>query len=165
MCCAFDDQSLLETHDSVASQTCETPPSSPCAFMEPPINSVPVPADAIRMVGIRKVAGEHLVRLHSLCFCVQIRLWTLLISHIQDLSYLILDIGSHSNKTCIFFHTWKSHRNGKKGEKKSVTLYFFMCPCYTLHVLNIIITIHYAWLHRSNPKPNPNPNHIVSTCS
>ncbi|XP_050957021.1 MAGUK p55 subfamily member 2a isoform X2 [Labeo rohita] len=53
-------QSLLETHDSVASQTCETPPSSPCAFMEPPINSVPVPADAIRMVGIRKVAGEHL---------------------------------------------------------------------------------------------------------
>uniref|UniRef100_A0A672T954 MAGUK p55 subfamily member 2-like n=1 Tax=Sinocyclocheilus grahami TaxID=75366 RepID=A0A672T954_SINGR len=53
-------QSLLETHDSVASQTCETPPSSPCAFMEPPINSVPVPADAVRMVGIRKVAGEHL---------------------------------------------------------------------------------------------------------
>uniref|UniRef100_A0A673MHZ6 Membrane protein, palmitoylated 2a (MAGUK p55 subfamily member 2) n=1 Tax=Sinocyclocheilus rhinocerous TaxID=307959 RepID=A0A673MHZ6_9TELE len=67
-------QSLLETHDSVATQTCETPPSSPCAFMEPPINSVPVPADAIRMVGIRKVAGEHLVRLHSQCFCVQIRL-------------------------------------------------------------------------------------------
>ncbi|XP_055049749.1 MAGUK p55 subfamily member 2a [Misgurnus anguillicaudatus] len=53
-------QSLLETHDSVAAQTCETPPSSPCAFMEPPINSIPVPADAIRMVGIRKVAGEHL---------------------------------------------------------------------------------------------------------
>uniref|UniRef100_A0A671P7T2 Membrane protein, palmitoylated 2a (MAGUK p55 subfamily member 2) n=1 Tax=Sinocyclocheilus anshuiensis TaxID=1608454 RepID=A0A671P7T2_9TELE len=53
-------QSLLETHDSVATQTCETPPSNPCAFMEPPINSVPVPADAIRMVGIRKVAGEHL---------------------------------------------------------------------------------------------------------
>uniref|UniRef100_A0A672R2H2 MAGUK p55 subfamily member 2-like n=1 Tax=Sinocyclocheilus grahami TaxID=75366 RepID=A0A672R2H2_SINGR len=53
-------QSLLETHDSVATQTCETPPSSPCAFMEPPVNSVPVPADAIRMVGIRKVAGEHL---------------------------------------------------------------------------------------------------------
>ncbi|XP_026061421.1 MAGUK p55 subfamily member 2-like isoform X1 [Carassius auratus] len=52
-------QSLLETHDSVATQTCETPPSSPCAFMEPPI-SVRVPADAIRMVGIRKVAGEHL---------------------------------------------------------------------------------------------------------
>lgn len=62
---ACDDQSLLETHDSVASQTCETPPPSPCAFMEPPINSVPVPADAIRMVGIRKVAGEHLVRPHS----------------------------------------------------------------------------------------------------
>lgn len=62
---ACDDQSLLETHDSVASQTCETPPPSPCAFMEPPINSVPVPADAIRMVGIRKVAGEHLVRLIS----------------------------------------------------------------------------------------------------
>ncbi|TRY65380.1 hypothetical protein DNTS_013781 [Danionella cerebrum] len=53
-------QSLLETHDSVASQTCESPPSSPCTYMEPPINSATVPADAIRMVGIRKVPGEHL---------------------------------------------------------------------------------------------------------
>ncbi|XP_029998150.1 MAGUK p55 subfamily member 2-like [Sphaeramia orbicularis] len=43
-------QSLLETHDSVASQACErrTPKQSP------------PPPDAIRMVGIRKVAGEHL---------------------------------------------------------------------------------------------------------
>ncbi|XP_062387151.1 MAGUK p55 subfamily member 2a [Sardina pilchardus] len=54
-------QSLLETHDSVAAQTCETPPSSPCAFIEAPVPTLPpVPADAIRMVGIRKVAGEHL---------------------------------------------------------------------------------------------------------
>ncbi|XP_031420928.1 MAGUK p55 subfamily member 2a isoform X3 [Clupea harengus] len=54
-------QSLLETHDSVASQTCETPPPSPCAFIEAPVTTAPpVPADSIRMVGIRKVAGEHL---------------------------------------------------------------------------------------------------------
>uniref|UniRef100_A0AAY4C296 MAGUK p55 subfamily member 2-like n=1 Tax=Denticeps clupeoides TaxID=299321 RepID=A0AAY4C296_9TELE len=51
-------QSLLETHDSVASQTCETPPPSPCAFVDG--SSQPVPPDAVRMVGIRKVAGEHL---------------------------------------------------------------------------------------------------------
>ncbi|KAF4093170.1 hypothetical protein AMELA_G00029060 [Ameiurus melas] len=51
-------QSLLETHDSVASKTCETPPPSPQASAEP--NLPPVPADAVRMVGIRKVAGEHL---------------------------------------------------------------------------------------------------------
>ncbi|XP_017342935.1 MAGUK p55 subfamily member 2a [Ictalurus punctatus] len=51
-------QSLLETHDSVASKTCETPPPSPQASVEP--NLPPVPADAVRMVGIRKVSGEHL---------------------------------------------------------------------------------------------------------
>uniref|UniRef100_A0A8C2ZU18 MAGUK p55 scaffold protein 2 n=1 Tax=Cyclopterus lumpus TaxID=8103 RepID=A0A8C2ZU18_CYCLU len=45
-------QSLLETHDSVASQACDTgrwPHTQPAP-----------PPDAIRMVGIRKVAGEHL---------------------------------------------------------------------------------------------------------
>ncbi|XP_067089023.1 MAGUK p55 subfamily member 2a isoform X2 [Osmerus mordax] len=52
--------SLLETHDSVASQTCESPPPSPCAYMDPPTATQPVPPDAVRMVGIRKVAGEHL---------------------------------------------------------------------------------------------------------
>ncbi|MCI4384783.1 hypothetical protein PGIGA_G00042720 [Pangasianodon gigas] len=51
-------QSLLETHDSVACKTRETPPPSPQASVEP--NLPPVPADAVRMVGIRKVAGEHL---------------------------------------------------------------------------------------------------------
>ncbi|XP_046894623.1 MAGUK p55 subfamily member 2a [Hypomesus transpacificus] len=50
--------SLLETHDSVASQTCESPPPSPCAYMDPP--TATQPPDAVRMVGIRKVAGEHL---------------------------------------------------------------------------------------------------------
>lgn len=54
-------QSLLETHDSVASQVCDTPPPSPCAYMELPVSNQPVPPDAVRMVGIRKVAGEHLV--------------------------------------------------------------------------------------------------------
>uniref|UniRef100_A0A4W4EKA6 Membrane protein, palmitoylated 2a (MAGUK p55 subfamily member 2) n=1 Tax=Electrophorus electricus TaxID=8005 RepID=A0A4W4EKA6_ELEEL len=53
-------QSLLKTHDSVASRTCETPPPSPGAFREATVALPPVPADAVRMVGIRKVAGEHL---------------------------------------------------------------------------------------------------------
>ncbi|XP_016349144.1 MAGUK p55 subfamily member 2-like isoform X1 [Sinocyclocheilus anshuiensis] len=53
-------QSLLETHDSVASKSYETPPPSPCAFMDPSLNNQPVPPDAVRMVGIRKVSGEHL---------------------------------------------------------------------------------------------------------
>ena len=65
----FSLQSLLETHDSVASQECETPPPSPCDYVDhadPPgeshTHSLPHPPEAIRMVGIRKVAGEHLVR-------------------------------------------------------------------------------------------------------
>ncbi|KAJ8404399.1 hypothetical protein AAFF_G00341720 [Aldrovandia affinis] len=53
-------QSLLETHDSVASKTFETPPPSPCAFMDAALSSQAVPPDAVRMVGIRKVSGEHL---------------------------------------------------------------------------------------------------------
>ncbi|KAM9462230.1 MAGUK p55 subfamily member 2b isoform 2-T2 [Clarias gariepinus] len=53
-------QSLLETHDSVASKSYETPPPSPCVFMDPTFNNQPVPPDAVRMVGIRKVSGEHL---------------------------------------------------------------------------------------------------------
>lgn len=58
-------QSLLETHDSVASQACESPPPSPCDFVDhEPEDShkhnLHPPPDAIRMVGIRKVAGEHL---------------------------------------------------------------------------------------------------------
>uniref|UniRef100_A0A7N6C1T6 Membrane protein, palmitoylated 2a (MAGUK p55 subfamily member 2) n=1 Tax=Anabas testudineus TaxID=64144 RepID=A0A7N6C1T6_ANATE len=58
-------QSLLETHDSVASQTCDSPPPSPCDYVDHELeggytpNPVP-PPDAIRMVGIRKVAGEPL---------------------------------------------------------------------------------------------------------
>ncbi|XP_040845176.1 MAGUK p55 subfamily member 2 isoform X1 [Ochotona curzoniae] len=51
-------QSLLETHDSVASKTYETPPPSP--GLDPTFSSQPVPPDAVRMVGIRKTAGEHL---------------------------------------------------------------------------------------------------------
>lgn len=52
-------QSLLETHDSVASKSYETPPPSP--VLDPMFNNQPVPPDAVRMVGIRKTAGEHLV--------------------------------------------------------------------------------------------------------
>lgn len=58
-------QSLLETHDSVAAQACESPPPSPCEFVhhEPEESQAHshLPPDAIRMVGIRKIAGEHLV--------------------------------------------------------------------------------------------------------
>lgn len=59
-------QSLLETHDSVASQACDSPPPSPCDFVDhgPEEDKEPTPyppPDAIRMVGIRKVEGEHLV--------------------------------------------------------------------------------------------------------
>uniref|UniRef100_A0A1A8KAD0 Membrane protein, palmitoylated 2a (MAGUK p55 subfamily member 2a) n=1 Tax=Nothobranchius kuhntae TaxID=321403 RepID=A0A1A8KAD0_NOTKU len=58
-------QSLLETHDSVASQVCDSPPLSPCDFNDEEaedsqMNSLHPPPDAIRMVGIRIVAGEHL---------------------------------------------------------------------------------------------------------
>ncbi|CAL8271433.1 unnamed protein product [Lota lota] len=59
-------QSLLETHDSVASQECDTPPTSPCDYVdhnphgEGHTHSLPHPPEAIRMVGLRKVAGEHL---------------------------------------------------------------------------------------------------------
>ncbi|XP_017287699.1 MAGUK p55 subfamily member 2 isoform X2 [Kryptolebias marmoratus] len=59
-------QSLLETHDSVASQACDSPPSSPCDYNDHDLedsqtNNLHLPSDAVRMVGIRKVAGEHLV--------------------------------------------------------------------------------------------------------
>lgn len=80
LCCP---QSLLETHDSVASKNYETPPPSPCSFMDAALNNQPVPPDAVRMVGIRKVSGEHLVSLLAnwcdLCFgkssmCIQFSL-------------------------------------------------------------------------------------------
>ncbi|OXB71104.1 UNVERIFIED_CONTAM: hypothetical protein H355_015877 [Colinus virginianus] len=51
-------QSLLETHDSVASKSYETPLPSP--LLDPTFNNQPVPPDAVRMVGIRKTAGENL---------------------------------------------------------------------------------------------------------
>lgn len=44
----------------MASKTYETPPPSP--GLDPTFSSQPVPPDAVRMVGIRKTAGEHLVR-------------------------------------------------------------------------------------------------------
>ncbi|XP_037332473.1 MAGUK p55 subfamily member 2a isoform X3 [Pungitius pungitius] len=58
-------QSLLETHDTVASQACDSPAPSPCDFVDHeqedcPTHNLPPAPDAIRMVGIRKVAGEHL---------------------------------------------------------------------------------------------------------
>jgi len=43
----------------VASKSYETPPPSP--VLDPTFNNQPVPPDAVRMVGIRKTAGENLV--------------------------------------------------------------------------------------------------------
>ncbi|NXJ17359.1 MPP2 protein, partial [Dicrurus megarhynchus] len=51
-------QSLLETHDSVAAKSYDPPPSSPGPELS--LGSQPVPPDAVRMVGIRKAAGENL---------------------------------------------------------------------------------------------------------
>ncbi|XP_043911089.1 MAGUK p55 subfamily member 2 isoform X1 [Protopterus annectens] len=53
-------QSLLETHDSVASKSYETPPPSPGTLMDPAFLNQPIPPDAVRMVGIRKTGGDHL---------------------------------------------------------------------------------------------------------
>lgn len=52
-------QSLLETHDSVAAKSYDPAPSSPGPELS--LGSQPVPPDAVRMVGIRKAAGENLV--------------------------------------------------------------------------------------------------------
>lgn len=53
-------QSLLETHDSVAAKSYEAPPGSPGPGAALGPQPVP-PPDAVRMVGIRKAAGENLV--------------------------------------------------------------------------------------------------------
>ncbi len=48
-----------------------------------------------------------------------------------------------------------------------VTLYFTVSWLQMLHALIIVITVNYALLHATNPKPNPNhnPHSIVSsTC-
>lgn len=47
----------------MASKTYETPPPSP--GLDPTFSNQPVPPDAVRMVGIRKTAGEHLVRMQG----------------------------------------------------------------------------------------------------
>uniref|UniRef100_A0A8C7X3N5 MAGUK p55 scaffold protein 2a n=1 Tax=Oryzias sinensis TaxID=183150 RepID=A0A8C7X3N5_9TELE len=58
-------QSLLETHDCVASQAADSLPSSPCDFVDHESEDrntagLQLLPDAVRMVGIRIVAGEHL---------------------------------------------------------------------------------------------------------
>lgn len=60
-------QSLLETHDCVASQAVDSLPSSPGDFVDHESEDrntagLQLLPDAVRMVGIRIVAGEHLVR-------------------------------------------------------------------------------------------------------
>uniref|UniRef100_A0A8C1CPY8 MAGUK p55 subfamily member 6-like n=1 Tax=Cyprinus carpio carpio TaxID=630221 RepID=A0A8C1CPY8_CYPCA len=52
-------QSLLETHDMVASKSYEAPPP-PEVTNEAAVNNALMQADAVRMIGIRKKAGEPL---------------------------------------------------------------------------------------------------------
>ncbi|XP_030057885.1 protein PALS2 isoform X3 [Microcaecilia unicolor] len=52
-------QSLLETHDVVASKCYDAPPASP-EINDTSVNNQIAPVDAIRMVGIHKKAGEPL---------------------------------------------------------------------------------------------------------
>lgn len=56
----FSSQSLLEAHDMVASKCYEAPPP-PEVTNDAAINSALMQADAVRMIGIRKKAGEPLV--------------------------------------------------------------------------------------------------------
>ncbi|CAG04403.1 unnamed protein product, partial [Tetraodon nigroviridis] len=55
-------QSLLETHDSVASKNYETPPPSPCSFMDAALNNQPVPPDAVQdgwhSQSVRRAPGD-----------------------------------------------------------------------------------------------------------
>lgn len=53
-------QSLLEAHDIVASKCYEVPPP-PEMSSDAAVNSALMQADAVRMIGIRKKAGEPLV--------------------------------------------------------------------------------------------------------
>lgn len=53
-------QSLLEAHDIVASKCYEVPPP-PEMSNDAAVNSALMQADAVRMIGIRKKAGEPLV--------------------------------------------------------------------------------------------------------
>lgn len=53
-------QSLLEAHDMVASKCYEVPPPTEMAN-DAAVNNALMQADAVRMIGIRKKAGEPLV--------------------------------------------------------------------------------------------------------
>ena len=61
-------QSLLEAHDMVASKCYEVPPPAETAN-DAAVNSALMQADAVRMIGIRKKAGEPLVST-GVCVCV-----------------------------------------------------------------------------------------------
>lgn len=56
---AFPCQALIEAHDQVAAKCYERPMSA--ANSEAPVTTSLMPADAIRMIGIQKKAGEPLV--------------------------------------------------------------------------------------------------------
>lgn len=62
-------QSLLEAHDMVASKCYEVPPPTEVAN-DAAVNNALMQADAVRMIGIRKKAGEPLVSDSFECVCV-----------------------------------------------------------------------------------------------
>lgn len=64
-------QSLMEAHDIVASKCYEVPPPAEMAN-DAAVNSALMQADAVRMIGIRKKAGEPLVSWHRLRECVHV---------------------------------------------------------------------------------------------
>lgn len=67
----FFSQSLLEAHDIVASKCYEVPPP-PEMSNDAAVNNALMQADAVRMIGIRKKAGEPLVSAcwTRVCVCV-----------------------------------------------------------------------------------------------
>lgn len=66
-------QCLLEAHDMVASKCYEVPPPTETTN-DAAVNSALMQADAVRMIGIRKKAGEPLVsrKGQRVCVCVSL---------------------------------------------------------------------------------------------
>lgn len=63
-------QSLLEAHDMVASKCYEVPPPTETTN-DAAVNNALMQADAVRMIGIRKKAGEPLVSTNGNSVCVE----------------------------------------------------------------------------------------------
>lgn len=62
----------MEAHDIVASKCYEVPPP-PEMSNDAAVNNALMQADAVRMIGIRKKAGEPLVSGFWMCVCVRLK--------------------------------------------------------------------------------------------